>query len=456
MSENTQSSIWAELNEIDNLDPVLEAEVKFGLGREEHIKDAIELAHKQQGLTKDMLTKGATAITHTVKEDLDEKLFADIAEDCEECEGDCELDEELFTEDETLDKVDGKKPFNAADYKTEEETRLAFELYMKNKYGKGMNETIEDDKAFCPVGREECKVFNETDVTPTEKEFSEIGKERNEEIVRKATLGESSDPFAPPEKMWVSQGEKGLDFDEELEEDWTDQPDTASNALGKVTDKINEAQSLSELIQIVNDAIPESRKEEKAVKRFLDSLSKDKTVDKGRQHVYNFILADKDAVIKEDIVMTEAAEDDFLTGVIDAMIEPKDKMKESLKLVEHQGDRNISFLYDWFQGEDTGDWGKAYRDLLELNSPNALAEYKKLSDSGQAYIAQEEFNKLPNDVIALVDRDVNRVWLTRKEEPKILERLINDLTEEDRQILPHVRSVTEIWAERAKDLVQEV
>lgn len=147
--------------------------------------------------------------------------------------------------------------------------------------------------------------------------------------------------------------------------------------------------------------------------------------------------------------------DDFLFKVTNSMAkddEDEPELMEESLLTESVADRNKQFIYDWFSNNDTGDWMKAYEQLLQLNSPNALAEFRHLSDSAKAYQAQVEFNKLPNDIINLVDKDVNNIWLTRRKQPKMLDQLQTQLSGEDRQIIPKVGSIASTWANRAKEL----
>ena len=484
--------LWFELNGIDEDNPVLAVEADLAKEREEKIEDAIELADKEKGITPEVIENGVTEMTvsdeqkpvdaEPLTEQLDERLFADFEEGCsceEECDcgkkKDAELDEDIFGDipQNPIDSIDPKKPFNADEYETEDEARMAFELYMAKKYHNNrISESLEDNEAICPISHEDCPAV-EDDETPYERWWNDVHQEVNDEIIDDIVPEESTpmteaaepaedDPTQPPELMWKYQGGEGLaeEFggdsfqDIELKEgDWTDSKYTASNSLSKpeVLDAINRASTVDEIVKLSTNAIPENRRGQKSVARFLQSLPKDKTVDRARAHVYNFILADKDAVVEG--LDEPTIEEDFIDNLISSWTTNRKDVKVTEGLLfENRGDRNIDFLYTLFQYDDNLNWSKAYEQLLELNSPNALTDYKKLSDSAKAYIAQLEFNRLPADVIALVDRTVNMVWLTRRSEPKTLEQLQSDFTAEDKELLPQVEDVTKTWAGRAREL----
>lgn len=465
------SRYWFELCGIDD-NPVLAVEAELAKEREKNIEDALELQRKQEGVTKEVLEKGVTEFTESdeqkpvepIKEELDERLFANFEESCDE-----ELDEDLFgdpnKEENPVERINPSRPFNVDDYKTEDEARLAFEIYMTKKYGKSMNEDFEDSEAFCPMSDEKCKPVEQgAGMDPVEKFYVEEGeREAEETLTEDVDEEEEYDSLKPPAQMWKYQGGEGLSEDYlAFSDEFDDQgnliidpivPTTTPQCdLSCIADTLNQAQTVAEIVELVTNAIPEEQRGQKSITRFLGSLPNDKSVEKAQQHVNNFILADKDGTVKEPIV--DDLQEDFLDNIINQWSKtPKQKrVTESLKLLEGRGERNIEFLYTWFDGNDSGDWGKAYEQLLELNSPNALAEYKKLSDSAKAYLAQVEFNRLPNDVIALVDRNANQIWLARRAQPKGVEQLQSDFTQEDRQILPHVQNVTTVWAGRAKQL----
>ena len=142
----TLTEAWFELEGIDD-NPVLAVEAEIAKEREERIEDSIELQHKQEGVTKAVLEKGVTEFTESdeqkpvepIKEELDERLFANFEESCDD-----ELDEGLFgdigDEENPVEEIDPKKPFNADDYQTEKEARMAFEIYMNKKFGNKMTE----------------------------------------------------------------------------------------------------------------------------------------------------------------------------------------------------------------------------------------------------------------------------------------------------------------------------
>ena len=402
------------------------------------------------------------------------RLRKNLLESVQCNDGKTSLNEEMFNDTvNPLDAIDPSKPFNADEYETEDEARMAFELYIAKKYHNNrISESLEDNEAICPISHEDCPAV-EDDETPYERWWNDVHQEVNDEIIDDIVPKESTpmteaaepaedDPTQPPELMWKYQGGEGLaeEFggdsfqDIELKEgDWTDSKYTASNSLSKpeVLDAINRASTVDEIVKLSTNAIPENRRGQKSVARFLQSLPKDKTVDRARAHVYNFILADKDAVVEG--LDEPTIEEDFIDNLISSWTTNRKDVKVTEGLLfENRGDRNIDFLYTLFQYDDNLNWSKAYEQLLELNSPNALTDYKKLSDSAKAYIAQLEFNRLPADVIALVDRTVNMVWLTRRSEPKTLEQLQSDFTAEDKELLPQVEDVTKTWAGRAREL----
>lgn len=182
---------WFDEDDIDYMNQTLKTEKEQMRRVQKRTEEAVKRAEKVMGITDDVKNYGISSITKSkdqketpVYESLNEDMFEDDmmteTEASKYWDENHDYDPVLsqykskkdwmkdtrymygFKDEECPEEIDVEvTTFNPEEYTEEDKEREAFELYMRHKYGHtgDAQESLEYDKAFCPVSGKVRKVF---------------------------------------------------------------------------------------------------------------------------------------------------------------------------------------------------------------------------------------------------------------------------------------------------------